>query len=103
MNLPKRDELLLRTVLALPKLGLSLSSANPILTEAFEDRISLDDLIFEGDGLLSSSSLLLTSTDIGEVGNDLRFQFLLIFPETIPTFLVFSVFPAPDSPVMSMD
>ena len=46
------------------------------VTESFQDRVGLDDLVFEGDGFLlgliiGSSCLSLASTDGGEIGNNL--------------------------------
>ena len=78
MNFPKRDELLLRTVLALPELLYFLILVCYV-TESLEDRVGLDDLFLEGTSLLAFGlfgllSGLLGGTDDGEVRNDLEFS-----------------------------
>ena len=49
MNFPKREELLLRTVLALPKINFEIIKMLYFQTESFEDGVGLDDLIFEDE------------------------------------------------------
>ena len=78
MNFPKREELLLRTVLALPKINAKIIKILCFQTESFEDGVGLDDLIFEGDllfvllfVLLLCEHVLLSSTNRSEIGNDL--------------------------------
>lgn len=79
MNFPKREELLLRTVFALPKHHLQNLKKLAEPTESLQDGVGLDDLVLEGDLLgvgvdrvLLAEGLLLRSTDSGEVGNNLN-------------------------------
>ena len=75
MNLPKRDELLLRTVCAFPKAS-RIGFALKICCERFENCRPPD-----------------LAPGVSEVATAARYWI---------TFLVFSVFPAPDSPLQNL-
>ena len=89
------------------------------VAERLEHRIRLHNLIFERHffaaavALRNAERLSLRSADRRKVGNNLKMRRRrcssnlqppqLIFACVQPTFFVFSVLPAPDSPVMSID
>lgn len=68
MNFPKREELLLRTVLAFPENNQFLFSLEN-LTKGFQYRIGLYNLVFKGNGVLLLFAL--TGSDGGKVGDNL--------------------------------